>query len=375
MKFVDQIVGFFILLAIIALTASLVFIGISQRWFAKNYFFVSKFNSSSGLTRGMSITLKGFEIGKINTVALDPVKQVVNVEFYIYDKYYEDTVFENSVLQLAVSPIGLGNSLVFHPGKSTGEAKRPALEEGSYIPSNQTDEGKEILKRDVGLASTGDALGDLVSSIGPLIKGLEPTLINVNTTLVAINDAFNGTRKTKIGQIIYDVGSIVSTMDKVVKGSDTGPLGNMVMNASGITDTLSEKISTEFNKIDTILTSVDNIMANLDILVADPKGIVVDLIDPKGSIKTLLDDGNVLFTDIQEMVNSVRRIIDELESVAKFITGVTPQISGLIEQGKETLNQGQDVLEGLKNNPLLSGGITKEREQPTTYQSYRDEEF
>lgn len=374
MKFVDQIVGFFILLAIIALAASLVFIGISQRWFAKNYYFRSKFNSGFGLDRGMSITLKGFEIGKISKVMLDPEEKYVNVEFYIYEEYYEHTVFENSVLQLSVSPIGLGNSLIFHPGKVEG-APRPAIEEWSYIPSNQTQEGKEILKRDVGLAATGDALGDLVSSVGPLIKELEPTLININETLVSINEALIGTKKSKIGQILYDIGDIAATLDRVVNGTDTGPVGNIVMNTSDLSNTLNEKINLEFEKVGTILAGVDNIIASIDSLTADPTGLVVDLIDPKGSIKTLLDDGNVLFEDIEEMVDSVRKIIDELESVAKFITGLTPQISGLIEQGKQTLDQGQDVLEAIANNPLLSGGISKEREQPTTYQSYRDEDF
>lgn len=374
MKYVDQIVGFFILLAILALVASLVFIGITQRWFAKNYYFKSTFNSGFGLKSGMAITLKGFEIGKISKVFLDPEEKQVNVEFYIYDEYYEHTVFENSVLQLAVSPIGLGNSLIFHPGKVEG-APRPALEEWSYIPSNQSSEGKEILRRDVGLASSGDALGDLVSSIGPLIKELEPTLININETLISINDAFIGTKKSKIGQIIYDLSDIVATMDRAVAGTDTGPVGNILTNASEISDTFNEKISKEFEKVGTILTSINNIMASIDTLAADPKGLLIDLIDPKGSVKTLLDDGNVLFDDIEEMMDSVRSIIDELENVAKFITGLTPQISGLIEQGKQTLDKGKDVLEAVANNPLLSGGISKEREQPTTYQSYRDEDF
>ena len=375
MKFVDQIVGFFILLAIIALVACLVFIGISQRWFAKNYFFKSKFNSSSGLSSGMSITLKGFEIGKISKVVLDPVVKEVNVEFYIYDTYYEHTVFENSVLQLSVSPIGLGNSLVFHPGKAEGEALRPALEEWSFIPSNQTEEGKEILKRDVGLASSGDALGDLITSVGPLLSELEPLVNNMNTTLVELNDGLAGTKKTKFGQIMYDIGEITESLDRAMKGNDTGPIGQIMTETSELATTLNEQITLELKKFGTILTSTDNMMANLDNMFADPTGLLVELIDPKGSLDSIIDDGNVLFEDLEEMMDSIRIIIDELESVAKFITGLTPQISGLIEQGKETLDEGQDVLEALANNPLLAGGISEEREQPTTYQSYRDEDF
>ena len=56
-RFADQIAGFFILVAILALAATLIFIGINQRWFARNYSFRSRFESGGGLTAGMPIML------------------------------------------------------------------------------------------------------------------------------------------------------------------------------------------------------------------------------------------------------------------------------------------------------------------------------
>jgi len=378
MKLVDKIVGVFILFSILALFAGLVFIGISQRWFRKNYYFRSTFESGAGLNTGMPIKLKGFEIGKLSKISLDPSIKSVNIEFYIYEEYYENTVFENSVLQLAVSPIGLGTNLVFHPGKKEGPPS-PPIKEWSVISSNQTVEGKEILKRDVGIAGTGESLGDLVSSIGPLMKQLEPTLLNVNTTLVSINDALQGTKNSKIGQILFDIEDILSQVSGQARGRKEGHVGNILKNVSSISNTLDVQIREELKRIDDIFINLSSITTNIDKITKSPKGLLVDLFDPKGSLKTLFDDNNVLFNDIEEMIDSVKEIINELETIAEFITGSTPQISGLIEEGKQTLNQSQLVLTKLKNEGgmalLFGSGTPKRREQATTYQSYRDEDF
>ncbi len=47
----------------------------------------------------------------------------------------------------------------------------------------------------------------------------------------------------------------------------------------------------------------------------------------------------------------------------------------LLEEGRQTITTGQAVLQGIRNNPLIRGGIPEAREQPTTFRSVRDEEF
>ena len=41
-RFADQIVGFFVLAAIVAVAVVLILIGVNQRWFAKNYYFTQR---------------------------------------------------------------------------------------------------------------------------------------------------------------------------------------------------------------------------------------------------------------------------------------------------------------------------------------------
>ena len=112
-RYADQLVGVFLLLAVLAIAVILVFLGINQRWFAKDYQFRSRFDSASGLSVGMPIMLKGFEIGKIERIELNDDNQV-DVLFSVQDTYY-DKVLPNSVLELTSSPIGLGVTLNFYP--------------------------------------------------------------------------------------------------------------------------------------------------------------------------------------------------------------------------------------------------------------------
>ena len=116
-RFVDQVVGIFVLIALAALVVILVLMGMNQRWFAKNYYYSSRFESASGLSIGMPITLKGFEIGKIDEITLNEENNV-DVVFYIYDTFYEK-VKPNSVLELATNPLGLGGGPPVSSGKKT----------------------------------------------------------------------------------------------------------------------------------------------------------------------------------------------------------------------------------------------------------------
>jgi len=108
---------------------------------------------------------------------------------------------------------------------------------------------------------------------------------------------------------------------------------------------------------------------------SDPTGLAKRLLDPKGSLNTILDDDNRLYDQIQGSLQELQAVIAQLAEFTRFVNSAQPQIVGLLEQGRTTLDQGQDVLEALKNNPLLRGGVPDRREQQTTFQSYRDEEF
>ncbi len=148
-RFADQVVGAFLLLAVLGVAAILVLVGINQRWFAKDYTFRSRFDSAGGLSVGMPVMLKGFEIGQISRISLNDDNQV-DVLFSVQDTFI-DKVLPDSVLELTSSPIGLGVTLHFHPGVAGG----PPLAEMDFIPSLDLPEGKALVEAGQGGASQG----------------------------------------------------------------------------------------------------------------------------------------------------------------------------------------------------------------------------
>lgn len=353
-RFVDQIVGIFVLIALAALVLILILMGMNQRWFAKNYYFNSRFESADGLSIGMAITLKGFEIGRVDSISLNEDNKV-DVVFYIYDTYYEK-VKPNSVLGLASNPLGLGGGLRFHPGRNQMEP----LAERSFVPSLDLAEGKDLVARNlVAMPEKGDAINSILSKVDPILDNVDETLVTVQDLLVSVNAAISGEGEGPINDIFTDVNRLTRQITQLIWE-------------------VNSRITTVLDNVDNITVNVDDITGNLvktTEAFRDPTGIVTKVLDPKGSIATILDDDNVLFEQIQSILDNINATIEQLQDFTGYINDTTPQISGLLEKSREALDEGKDVLEGLKNNPLLRGGITQQKEQASTFQSYRDEDF
>ncbi len=388
-RLANQIVGLFILLAIVGLVTALIMLGLNQRWFSEKHLLISRFKSGSSLRVGMAVTLRGFEIGKVEKKELDSEKLEVKIEFQIYDEFYDHVVLENSIIELSVNPLG-GSALLFHPGKVQSPS-RPPLEEGSFIYSLDFDEGKELVRKGLVDKSGGDdTISTLLSQIGPVLNNVNEALYNAKQLILTVEEGIRGDKSTQLGEMLYNVNSLMDSIDDILAGRDTGPIGTSLVNVSKTTETLDESVNSITKSIDKTMQEVSTLVkdleetfsrdimkitANFEEMTSDPDGLVTRLIDPKGSIATLLDDNNELYNNIIETVENVNAIVADLEKFTEFLTNTTPQIVGILEEGRSALAEGKDVIEALKNNPLLRGGVEEERKQPTTFSGFRDEEF
>ncbi len=353
-RFASQIVGVFVIVAVLFLAAILILMAVNQRWFAKNYYFTSKFASGKGLSVGMPISFRGFQIGGITKIALTEENDV-EISFYIQDTFYPK-VYKDSALQLATNPLGLGGGLVFHQGKEAG----PPLEEFSYIPSLDMPEGRLLVKKGlVNIPKDEDAINRLLGEVEPILNNVNQVLLSVLDTLDTLNASLAGSNQGPLGGILADTKKI------------TG-------NVNVITKDLSQSIDETMKKTNELLGNLSGITGNLEATTGslrDPTGLVKKLIDPKGSIATFLDDNDRLFNQIEGILKGVNESVGQLKDFAAFVNTTRPQLLGTIEEGRQAIKQGQDVLQGLKNNPLLRGGITPSMPIPNAQQGYRDEDF
>jgi phospholipid/cholesterol/gamma-HCH transport system substrate-binding protein len=332
-RYADQIVGFLAILAIVILVVVIFLLGSKQRWFAKDYKYNSSFESATGLIVGMELKYKGFTIGKIKTISLDD-ENLVEVTFTVFDTYY-NRVKEGSVIELIINPIGLGNSLLFHPGNGTA-----LIPDDSFIPRADSKEGLALIESgQVTIPKRDDTITNVIAQVNPL-------LTNINETLSQLNGAIKGTGKGPLADTMKDLSSTMS-------------------NVSGITTTVNDKL---LGEIEDEIASVQAITKNFEELsekIKDPNGLVPKLIDPDGT----------MFRSIEASLKSVEGTLNNVEDSSSILKGQVPQIARLIEDLQVALVKGQDVLEALRNNPILKNGVQDKVKDDSSGTNSRNIEF
>lgn len=384
-KYADRIVGLFIVLAALVLVAMVVLAGINQRWFARDYRFRAVFQTASGLSPGTAILMNGFQVGKIERVALG-ADNAVEVGFLIYDTYYQK-VRDYSLLELVTSPIGLGTQLLFHPGK--GES---LLAEGAVMAVAGTDAGLRIVEAGlVEIPPKDDTITRLIASVGPLLENVNKTVLAVNRTLGEVNLALAGQSPGPLGGIVRDAADAVAGVQDAVTGvqgivasaqgvvTDVGGVvGDVAAQAGSAVGDITSRANVLLAQAEELAASVTRISGNLEAMTAamrDPTGLVPRLLDPQGSLKTILDDGNELYGRINAAVSSVEASLRSVQSMTASVEGQVPQVAAALQETRTAIKSAQDVLESLKNNPLLKGGVPARTEQSTLYRSLREGEF
>jgi phospholipid/cholesterol/gamma-HCH transport system substrate-binding protein len=320
-RFADQIVGTFVILALAILVVVILMLGRSQRWFVRDNQYYSYFSSANGLSANMAVQFKGFTIGHVKKITLTSDDQV-EVIFSIFAEH-QHRVREGSLVELQASPIGLGNTFIFHPGKGEEE-----LLEWSVI--------HDINSRDAArLTETGLADKPVsTDSIGNIITNVENITNDVSKV---INDL-----SENIDPLLRDLSVITSDVTL-------------------ITGDLSRQISP--------------IIAGLAPIISDIEKITNQLSSPEGTVMSLLDQHGPLLGNIDKTLNSVSEIMKSLENTAEFIPTQLPQIMILISQLNSTLVEVQKTVTALNNNPLLRGGIPEVIETSPGAATPRDHDF
>jgi len=349
----DKIVGLFVLVAGLFLAGGIIFLGSNQRWFAKDIKFTTRFASAAGAAPGTAIMMRGFQVGKVRKVVLNDENQV-DADFVIYDEYYAK-VKENSILELVTSPIGLGTQLLFHPGK--GES---LMAPGSFMPLADSDAGKDLVDQGlVDIPLKEDSITRLLAGVNPLIENAGKTVVTINRTLTEVNRSLAGQSTGPLGSIVNNASDAVSHADKMVADLSKQ----------------SKEIIAKVNLLADSLNTIGDNLASTTAAMRDPTGLVPRLLDAKGSIKTILDDKNALYDSISGSVAELQKSLKSVQEISSSLEGQMPTIAVTIDEGRTAIKQAQDVLTGLKNNPLLKGGIPARNEQQPLSQSLREGSF
>jgi phospholipid/cholesterol/gamma-HCH transport system substrate-binding protein len=268
----------------------------------------------------MAVQYRGFTIGSVQSFRLND-NDDVDVIFTIHEEH-ADRVRAGSLVELVVSPIGLGNQFLFHAGKGD------RLEEGAFVAALGTARAREL----IALGAAAEPQRD--DSISVIMNRANSILDEVNQLLANVNVALGpGTDTTEVGQI---VGSIQRTL-------------------AGVEDLP--------NTVDQLIAEV---WAELRVTLVNVNDIIAELNQPDGLLYTILDTDREVYTSLVQSLGSVTGILDNLDRTTAFIPSQLPQIAGLITEVRITLRTVEDLLIAVANNPLLRGGVPERPEHRAT---------
>ncbi|MDR0877536.1 MAG: MlaD family protein [Treponema sp.] len=328
-RFVDQIVGVFIILALGVLIFVIFMLGSSQRWFSRDYQFKSYFTSAAGLSDNMAVQYKGFTIGHVKSFVLANDDRV-EVVFTVFDTYVS-RVTDGSLVEVLVSPIGLGNQFIFYPGLGTER-----VAEGAIIPAVNSREGKQLLAK--GLASVpgrDDGINIIMTRAGTMME-------TVNNVLLEIEEAITGSERTVLGRTLGDVEAAAGGLQNTV-----GDIGDLIRSVIA--------------QINPILANVNNLTGKIN--------------DPNSTITKILDSDSDVYANLVTSLESISGTLKNLEKTTDFIPAQLPQVAALISELRTTLGTVEDVLVALTNNPLLKNGVPGHIETKAGGVSPRDISF
>jgi phospholipid/cholesterol/gamma-HCH transport system substrate-binding protein len=322
-RFADQIVGVFIILAIAILIFVILMLGKSQRWFAKDHQYKAVFDSAAGLSPNMAVQYKGFTIGHVKKISLNENDRV-DVDFTIFDDH-NDRVKEGSLVEVQVGPISvLGSQFLFHPGRGTKQ-----YSDKEEIPVVNTQEAKRLIEAGLtNIPESSDSIGNILNQVTTVLGTLDGTL---------------------------------SDLKKAIGGTDEMTLGRTLLNVEDITKKLPNDL--------------DNIFAQLNLVLKNLEEVTGRLSDSDGTVMSILDSEGPIYKDLVSALGSLADTLKGVEKLGEFIPTQLPQIAVLLSSVQLTLASAQNVLTAVANFPLLKGGVPDLKESTPGGTSPRDLDF
>lgn len=196
-KHLEAVVGAFVIGALAAVVAAVLYIGTENDLFGERYHLRFRSHTGTGIKKGMPVKLSGFRIGRIDRIELDDQAQVI-VRLTI-DRKYSRWIREDSAATLQQEGL-VGDTVI---SVSAGSPGRPVLADDAFLPFQEEETVTDIalnLSESVQAVLTevrqtiawiNDPKGDIkrtVANVERLTAGLEETRRNADALILSAAD-------------------------------------------------------------------------------------------------------------------------------------------------------------------------------------------
>ena len=187
-RHLEKKIGIFVAVALAGAIGVLIFLGADKDLFAKKYHLVFTVDKGTGFSRGMSVKLSGFRIGRINSISLNKTARV-DIEIQI-GKEFQKWIKRDSTAKLVKEGL-VGDNVI---EVSVGSERAEILPDGATLGYEKTR----------GLEEVANELADKV----------KPVLIEIKDIISYVNDP-NGDIKQSLNSIRTLTADLQGTREKV----------------------------------------------------------------------------------------------------------------------------------------------------------------
>jgi len=292
----EKKVGLLVVLALVAVIAVVIFIGIEQDLFSKKYELHFTVKKATGFSEGMPVKLSGFRVGRVKRLQLAPDARV-RVDLQINRKY-QHWIRDNSWARLTKEGV-IGESVV---EVMVGRPQEPVLEDGAeifYEPTQTLDEMFEEIKKD-----------------------LTPVLYQLRDFIAWVSDPDGEIRKTARHLESFSSG-LPETRERVDLLLDR--LKKDVADVRRHAVSLLAESEKRVGEIEPALQDAGAVMARLDgelpRLIESLDRILSNLSDISGEMRTLLEGSS---GQISGVIDTAEDVLENSREISEAVKGIWP---------------------------------------------------
>jgi phospholipid/cholesterol/gamma-HCH transport system substrate-binding protein len=295
-KYLERKIGLFIVVALLGTVLAVVLYGVQKDFFTPIYSLRFTVDRGTGFSKGMSVKLSGFRIGRVTSISLNE-QAMVDIKIEV-DKKYRTWIRSDSTVKLVKEGL-VGDSIV---DVSVGSLDKPELNDGEvivYLKTKAIDEmAQEIVEkvkpvlfevRDI-ISYVNNPDGDLkkaIHNLEVLTRNLDGTRQQTDKLLTSVNGNLDRISNRAI--------TVLDTANNKIEGLDIAPTLSRLNNTL---DTIDKKIPPILDKTDTALSEVSKLSKETRILseAAFPK------------IPGLLSQTEDVLLSTDRLINSIQNI-------------------------------------------------------------------
>lgn len=295
----ERKIGIFIAVALAGVVLAVILIGIQKDFFTKKYNLHFTVDRGTGFTKGMSVKLSGFRIGRVTSIALNEQAMVdVSVEI---DNKYRTWIRSDSTVKLIKEGL-VGDNIV---DVSVGSPENPELKNSDAIMYIKT-----------------KGLDELADEIAQKVK---PVLIEIRDIIGYINDP-NGDLKKSVRNVEQLTRNLEVTRQKTdtLLASTTGNINLVAGKATTMLDRTTQKVDSI--DLQPILNRVNNTLEQID-----------------NKLPPLLDKADVTMQNVSQISYQTRLLSEK----------AFPKIPGIASQVEDVMFSTDRLLNSLQNSWLL----------------------